>query len=53
MDTEITAKISRLKISIYEVAISYKARTYNEGKKIGYKDVFRCLYCIFRYNLFK
>ena len=53
LDTEITAKISRLNISVYEVAISYKGRTYSEGKKIGYKDAFRSLYCIFKYNLFK
>lgn len=52
-EPEVTAKISRVpKIRIYEVGISYYGRTYDEGKKIGWKDAFRALYCIIRYNLF-
>jgi hypothetical protein len=41
------------KIRIYEVGISYYGRTFDEGKKINWKDGFRAIYCIFRYNLFK
>ena len=53
IEPEITAKISRIKnIRIYEVGISYYGRTYHEGKKIGWKDGFRALYCIFKYNIF-
>ncbi|MEY4329300.1 MAG: hypothetical protein RL609_48 [Bacteroidota bacterium] len=53
-EPEVTAKISRLpKIRIYEVGISYYGRTYEEGKKIGWKDGFRAIYCILKYNLFK
>ncbi len=53
-EPEVTAKISRIpKIRIYEVGISYYGRTYEEGKKIGWKDAFRALYCILKYNLFK
>lgn len=52
-EPEVTAKISKLKnIRIYEVGISYYGRTYNEGKKIRWKDGFRAIYCIFKYNLF-
>ncbi len=52
-EPEITAKIAKTKgIRIYEVPISYYGRTYDEGKKIGWKDGFRALWCIFRYNLF-
>lgn len=52
-EPEVTAKISKLpKIRIYEVGISYYGRTYEEGKKIGWKDAFRALYCILKYNLF-
>ncbi|SFF08446.1 glycosyltransferase family 2 protein [Thermoflexibacter ruber] len=52
-EPEITAKISRVpKIRIYEVGISYYGRTYEEGKKIGWKDGFRAIYCILKYNLF-
>ena len=51
-EPEVTAKISRIpKIRIYEVGISYYGRTYEEGKKIGWKDGFRAIYCIFKYNL--
>lgn len=52
-EPEITAKISKLKYRIYEVGISYYGRTYQEGKKIGWVDGFRAIYCIFRYNIFK
>lgn len=52
-EPEITAKISKLKCSIYEVGISYYGRTYAEGKKISTIDGFRTLYCIVKYNLFR
>lgn len=53
-EPEVTAKISRIpKIRIYEVGISYYGRTYEEGKKIGWKDGFRAIYCILKYGLFK
>jgi glycosyltransferase involved in cell wall biosynthesis len=53
-EPEITAKISRIKdIRIYEVGISYYGRTYEEGKKIGWKDGFRAIFCILKYGLFK
>lgn len=52
-EPEVTAKISKIKnIKIYEVGISYYGRSYNEGKKINWKDGFRAIYCILRYNLF-
>ncbi|MEM6631019.1 MAG: glycosyltransferase family 2 protein [Bacteroidota bacterium] len=52
-EPEVTAKISRIpKIRIYEVGISYYGRTYEEGKKINWKDGFRAIYCIVKYNLF-
>ena len=52
-EPEVTAKISRVpKIRIYEVGISYYGRTFEEGKKIGWKDGFRALYCILKYNIF-
>lgn len=51
-EPEVTAKISRIpKIRIYEVGISYYGRTYAEGKKINWKDGFRAVYCIMKYNL--
>jgi glycosyltransferase involved in cell wall biosynthesis len=53
-EPEVTQKIARIKgIKIYEVGISYYGRTYLEGKKIGWKDGFRALYCIIKYGLFK
>jgi len=53
IEPEITAKIAKIKnIRIYEVGISYYGRTYEEGKKIGWKDGFRAIYCILKYNLF-
>lgn len=53
-EPEVTAKISRIKgIRVYEVGISYYGRTYEEGKKIGWKDGFRALYSIIKYGLLK
>jgi len=49
-EPEITAKVARLKVRIYEVAISYYGRTYAEGKKIGWRDGFRAVWCICKYN---
>lgn len=51
-EPEITAKISKMKVRIYEVPISYAGRTYQEGKKITWKDGVSALRCILRYNLF-
>lgn len=51
-EPEVTAKIARIpKIRIYEVGISYYGRTFAEGKKISWKDGFRAIYCILKYNL--
>ncbi|MEM0997633.1 MAG: glycosyltransferase family 2 protein [Bacteroidota bacterium] len=51
-EPEVTAKVSRLpKVRIYEVGISYYGRTYEEGKKINWRDGFRAIYCILKYNL--
>lgn len=53
-EPEVTAKVSRIpKVRIYEVGISYYGRTYEEGKKIGWRDGFRAIYCILKYNIFK
>ena len=52
-EPEITAKISKLDIAIYEVGISYYGRTYAEGKKIGWRDGFRALWAILKYNFFR
>ena len=53
-EPEITAKLARIpKIKIFEVGISYYGRTYEEGKKIGWKDGFRAIYCILKYNLLR
>lgn len=49
-EPEITAKLARAKVRIFEVGISYSGRTYAEGKKINWKDGFRALYCIVRYS---
>ena len=52
-EPEVTAKIARVpNIRIYEIGISYYGRTYAEGKKIGWRDGFRAIYCILKYNLF-
>ncbi len=52
-EPEITAKVARLGCRIYEVGISYYGRTYEEGKKIGWKDGIRAFWCILKYNLLK
>ena len=53
-EPEVTAKVARIpKVRIYEVGISYYGRTYEEGKKIGWKDGFRAIYCILKYGLFR
>jgi len=53
-EPEVTQKIARVHdVRIYEVGISYYGRTYAEGKKIGWKDGFRAIYCILKYGLFK
>lgn len=52
-EPEITAKISRKKVRIYEVGISYYGRTYAEGKKIGWRDGWRAIWCILKYNLIR
>jgi hypothetical protein len=51
-EPEITAKVSRLGVRIYEVPVSYYGRTYAEGKKIGWRDGLSALRCILKYNLF-
>ena len=52
-EPEITAKVARLDCAIYEVGISYYGRTYKEGKKIGWRDGFRALYAIVKYNFLR
>ena len=52
-EPEITAKVARIGCRIYEIGISYHGRTYEEGKKIGWKDGFKALWCILKYNLLK
>lgn len=53
-EPEVTAKVARIKsIRIYEVGISYYGRTYEEGKKIGWKDGFRAIYCILKYGMLR
>lgn len=51
-EPEITAKIARQRCRIYEVGISYNGRSYEEGKKIGWKDGLRAFWCILKYNVF-
>lgn len=54
IEPEVTAKVSRIKgVRIYEVGISYYGRTYDEGKKINWKDGIQAIWCIVKYNLFK
>ncbi len=50
-EPEITAKLARKKVRIYEVGITYHGRTYAEGKKIGWKDGVRAIYCILKYGV--
>ena len=52
-EPEITAKISRGNLRVYEVGVSYAGRTYAEGKKIGWRDGFRAIYAIVKYNFFR
>ena len=52
-EPEFTAKVARGRLRVYEVPISYYGRTYEEGKKIGWKDGVRALWCITKYGLFK
>jgi glycosyltransferase involved in cell wall biosynthesis len=52
-EPEITAKIAKLDVRIYEVGISYSGRTYKEGKKIGWRDGFSAIRCILKYNLLR
>lgn len=52
-EPEITAKVAKTRCRIYEVGISYYGRTYEEGKKIGWRDGVRALYCILKYNLLR
>ena len=53
-EPEITAKIAKIRprLRIFEVGISYRGRTYQEGKKVGWRDGFRAIYAIFKYNFF-
>lgn len=53
IEPELTIKLARLNLRIFEIGISYYGRTISEGKKIGFKDGIRAIYCIFRYGLFK
>ena len=53
IEPEITAKIAKLRVNIYEVGISYQGRSYTEGKKITWKDGLSAIRCIIKYNLFK
>ncbi len=52
-EPEFTAKVARLKVRIYEVGISYFGRTYEQGKKITWRDGLRAIWCIFKYNLWR
>jgi len=52
-EPEITAKIAKKQCRVFEVGISYYGRTYAEGKKIGWKDGLRAIFCIIKYNLFR
>ena len=52
-EPEVTAKIARQNLRIYEIGISYYGRTYSEGKKIGWKDGAKAIYCILKYNILK
>ncbi len=52
LEPELTVKLAKKKVRIYEVAISYHGRTYAEGKKVNWKDGFRAIYCLLKYSLF-
>ena len=51
-EPEITIKLAKKKLRFFEVGVSYNGRTYDEGKKIGLKDGFRAVYCLFKYKFF-
>ena len=51
IEPELTAKVAKMRLRIYEVPISYQGRTYAEGKKIGWKDGVRAVYCIVKYGI--
>lgn len=51
VEPEVTAKLATMKVRLYEVGISYEGRGYDEGKKIGWKDGLRALWCILKYNI--
>ena len=51
IEPELTAKVAKMRLRIYEVPISYHGRTYDEGKKIGWKDGVRAIYCIVKYGV--
>lgn len=53
VEPELTAKVSKLDVRIYEAGISYYGRTYDEGKKIGWRDGVRAIYAILKYGLFR
>jgi glycosyltransferase involved in cell wall biosynthesis len=50
-EPEITVKVAKRRLRIYEIGVSYNGRTYKEGKKIGWKDGFRALWCLFKYSI--
>ena len=52
-EPEVTAKIAKMRLRIYEVGISYSGRTYEQGKKIGWNDGVRAVWCILKYNLLR
>jgi len=51
IEPEITAKIARRRYKVYEMSISYSGRTYEQGKKIGWRDGWKALWCILRYAI--
>ncbi|ADE55323.1 glycosyltransferase family 2 protein [Coraliomargarita akajimensis] len=53
VEPELTAKVARMRLRIYEVGVSYYGRTYEEGKKIGWRDGFRAIYAILKYGIFR
>ena len=52
-EPEITAKIAKLHVRVYEVGIAYYGRTYAAGKKVNWRDGVRAIYCVVKYNLFR
>ena len=52
-EPEITSKVAKRDARIYEVGISYSGRTNNEGKKIGWRDGFRAIWCVLKYNILR